>query len=399
MNLIEQSIDRLKQGQMIIIVDDEQRENEGDLVVAAEHITTEQMAFMIRHTGGVVCVSLSNAIADKLELPHMVHKNTSQRTTSFTVSVDAAQSITTGISAPDRVATIQTILNVNTKPNDLARPGHVFPLRAEAGGVLWRGGHTEASVDLCRIAGLREAAVISELMNDDGTLMRGAELLSFAETNQLMIISVADIIAYRHQNETFIELAAKSDLKTETGEWSVRVYHDTLKNTEHVALVKGEIKKDEPVLVRVHSECLTGDLFGSRHCDCGAQLHKAMSLIEKEGRGVLLYMKQEGRGIGLVNKIKAYELQHQKKMDTIEANAALGFPEDLREYGVGAQILKDIGCGKIRLMTNNPKKMGGISGYGIEVVEQVPIEIPPNGVDNDYLKTKKTKMGHLLSLV
>lgn len=399
MNPVEQAIDRLKRGEMIIIVDDEQRENEGDLVVAAEHITTKQMAFMIRHTGGVVCVSLSNAIADKLDLPHMVHKNTNQRTTSFTVSVDAVQGISTGISAQDRVTTIQALLNSNTQPNDLARPGHVFPLRAAVGGVLWRAGHTEASVDLCRIAGIHEAAVISELMNDNGTLMRGSELISFAETNQLLIISVADIIAYRHQNETFIELAAKSDLKTETGEWSVRVYNDTLKHTEHVALVKGIMKKGEPVLVRVHSECLTGDLFGSLHCDCGAQLQKAMEMIEKEGRGVLLYMKQEGRGIGLVNKIKAYELQHQKKIDTVEANQALGFPEDLREYGVGAQILKDIGCGKIRLMTNNPKKMGGISGYGIEVVEQVSIEIPPNGVDNEYLKTKKTKMGHLLSLV
>lgn len=399
MNSVEQAIDRLKRGEMIIIVDDERRENEGDLVVAAEHITTEQMAFMIRHTGGVVCISLSNAIADKLELPDMVHKNTSKRTTSFTVSVDAERGITTGISARDRVATIQTILNPVAKPSDLARPGHVFPLRAAAGGVLWRGGHTEASVDLCRLAGLREAAVISELMNDDGTMMRGPKLLSFARANKLPIISVADIIAYRHQNETFIKLEAQSDLQTETGDWLVRVYRDSLKNTEHVALVKGEIKKDEPTLVRVHSECFTGDLIGSLHCDCGAQLREAMRIIQKEGRGILLYMKQEGRGIGLVNKIKAYELQHKKKMDTVEANAALGFPEDLREYGVGAQILKDIGCGKIRLMTNNPKKMGGISGYGIEVVEQVPIEIPPNGIDDEYLKTKKTKMGHLLKLV
>ncbi len=398
MTQIQDAIHRLQKGEMIIIVDDEHRENEGDLVIAAEHITTEQMAFMIRHTGGVVCLSLSPEIADKLELPHMVNKNTSKRSTSFTVSIDAAHGIGTGISAQDRVTTIQSVLNPNTRPQDLARPGHVFPLRAEVGGVLWRAGHTEASVDLCRIAGLREAAVISELMNDDGTMMRMPELAAFAQKNNLLIISVADIIAYRHQNETFIELAAQSELHTETGDWSVRVYSDQLKHTEHVALVKGEIKKDDPVLVRVHSECLTGDLFGSMHCDCGAQLHQAMNMIEEEGRGVLLYMKQEGRGIGLVNKIKAYELQHKKKMDTVEANKALGYPEDLREYGVGAQILKDIGCGRIRLMTNNPKKMGGISGYGIEVLEQVTIEIAPNGINNEYLKTKKIKMGHLLSL-
>lgn len=399
MTQIPEAIHRLQKGEMIIIVDDEQRENEGDLVIAGEFITTEQMAFIIRHTGGVVCLSLSPEIADKLDLPDMVHDNTSKRSTSFTVSIDAAEGIESGISAADRVVAIKAVLNPDAKPTDVVRPGHVFPLRAQNGGVLWRAGHTEASIDLCKIAGLKEAAVISELMNDDGTVMRGASLSSFAQAHGLLIISVADIIAYRHQNETFIELAAQSEIKTQTGDWSFRVYNDLLKHTEHVALVKGEIKKDEPILVRVHSECMTGDLFSSLHCDCGAQLHKAMEMIEQEGKGVLLYMKQEGRGIGLVNKIKAYELQHKKKMDTVEANVALGFPEDLREYGVGAQILKDIGCGKIRLMTNNPKKMGGISGYGIDVVEQVPIEIPPNGIDNEYLKTKKTKMCHLLHLL
>lgn len=398
MNLIEQAIERLKTGEMIIITDDPDRENEGDLVIAAEHITSEKMAFIIRNTGGVVCLSLSNELADKLDLPHMVQANTSKRGTPFTVSIDAAAGIESGISAQDRVTTIQAVLKEDAKPSDLVRPGHVFPLRAQNGGVLWRGGHTEASIDLCRIAGLKEAAVISELMNEDGTVMR-KEIPAFAQEHNILVISVADIIAYRHEHETFIELAAQSELKTETGTWSARVYEDQLKHTEHVALIKGDMRKDIPVLVRVHSECLTGDLFGSYHCDCGAQLREAMRTIEREGRGVLLYMRQEGRGIGLANKIKAYELQHSKKLDTVEANKALGFPEDLREYGIGAQILNDIGCGKIRLMTNNPKKLGGISGYGLEVVEQVPIEIPPNGINNEYLQTKKNKMGHLLSML
>jgi len=393
---IEETITALKNGEMIIVIDDESRENEGDLVVAAEHITDEQMAFIIRHTGGVVCLSLSNVIADSLDLPHMVAQNTSKRETPFTISIEAAEGVDTGISAADRVTTIKKAVAENAKPTDIVRPGHVFPLRAQDGGVLWRGGHTEASVDLCKLAGLREAAVISELMHDNGTMMRLPELKLFAQEHNLKLISVADIIAYRHQTESFITFAAQTDLQTETGQWYVRVYEDALKETEHVALIKGEIMSEEPVLVRVHSECMTGDLFGSKHCDCGPQLDTAMKQIADVGKGVLLYMKQEGRGIGIVNKIKAYELQHRNKLDTYEANKELGFPEDLREYGVGAQILKDIGCGKIRLLTNNPKKMGGISGYGIEVVEQVPIEIAPNGVNDGYLKAKKDKMGHLL---
>lgn len=399
LNTVEQAIAALKKGEMVIVIDDESRENEGDLVVAAEHITDEQMAFIIRHTGGVVCLSLSNEIADKLDLPHMVARNSSKRTTPFTVTIEAAVGIETGISAHDRVVTVKAAVNSEAEPHHLVKPGHVFPLRAQDGGVLWRGGHTEASVDLCKLAGLREAAVISELMHDDGTMMRLPDLTTFAREHNLHIISVADLIAYRHKTESFIKLAAETDLKTETGEWYVKVYEDILKETEHVALIKGDISKDDAVLVRVHSECMTGDLFGSKHCDCGPQLETSMKHITEAGSGVLLYMKQEGRGIGLVNKIKSYELQHKKKIDTYEANLELGFPEDLREYGVGAQILKDIGCAKIRLMTNNPKKMGGISGYGIEVVEQVPIEIAPNGVNNGYLKSKKDKMGHLLKRV
>jgi 3,4-dihydroxy 2-butanone 4-phosphate synthase / GTP cyclohydrolase II len=394
---IEQAIEALQNGEIVIIVDDENRENEGDLVVAAEYITEEQMAFIIRHTGGVVCLSLSNEIADRLDLSPMARHNTSKRETPFTVSIEASEGVTTGISAKDRVTTIKTAIDEQKCAGDLSHPGHVFPLRAQDGGVLWRAGHTESSVDLCRVAGLKHAAVISELMHDDGTMMRLPELSAFSKEYRLPIISVADLIAYRYKYERFIDEEAESIIQTETGEWTIKIYRDLLHDSEQIALMKGDVvHAEDPVLVRVHSECATGDLFGSKQCDCGAQLHQAMRKIEKEGTGVVLYMKQEGRGIGLVNKIKAYELQRTKGLDTVEANKALGLPEDLREYGVGAQILKDLGLTEIRLMTNNPKKMGGISGYELNIVEQVPIEIPANGVDDQYLKTKKEKMGHTL---
>ncbi len=393
---IQAALTALKNGGMIIVVDDENRENEGDLVIAAEWITSEKMAFLIRYTGGVVCLALANRIADRLNLPPMVDRNTSKRQTPYTISIDAANGILTGISAEDRTKTVLKAIASDTRPEDLARPGHVFPLRAKEGGVLWRAGHTEAAVDLCRIAQLREGAVISELMHDDGTMMRLSALFDFATAHRLPIVSIADLITYRHRTERFIRKEAATEIETESGRWGIVVYMDLLHQSEHVAFVKGEMDAETPTLVRVHSECMTGDIFGSKQCDCGAQLHRSMEMIAEKGQGVVLYMKQhEGRGIGLGNKVKAYELQ-RNGLDTVEANLVLGFPEDLREYGIGAQILVDLGLKKIRLMTNNPKKMGGIGGYGLEIVEQIPIEIPPNGVNDRYLHTKKEKMGHLL---
>src|SRR3989338_2145862 len=397
---IPQALDALRAGQFIIVVDDAERENEGDLILSAEHVTTEKMAFMIRHTGGVVCLALSNDIADQLNLPPMVAQNTSKRKTPFTVSIEAAVGVDTGISAKDRVQTVKAAINPVARPEDLTRPGHVFPLRAQDGGVLWRAGHTEASVDLCRLSGLRTGAALSELIHEDGTMMRLPALEQFAAEHGILLISVGDLIAWRRQHETFIRLEAESDLETETGHWKIKVYYDALHRAEHVALVKVEIDPLKPTLVRVHSECLTGDAFGSKHCDCGDQLALAMHRIEQEGDGVLLYMRQEGRGIGLANKIKAYALQQKEGLDTAEANEKLGFPTDLREYGIGAQILKDIGVGQLRLLTNNPKKMVGLEGYSLHLVEQVPLELEPDSDrQRSYLSAKKKKLGHILKHV
>ena len=393
---IPKALEALRQGTMVIIIDDEHRENEGDLVVAAEHMTTEKMAFFIRQTGGVVCLSLSNAIADQLDLPPMVERNTSARGTPFTVSIEAAKNVTTGISAQDRATTIATAINPVANPGDLSRPGHVFPLRAKDGGVLVRAGHTEASVDLCRLAGLREGAVISELMHENGTMMRLEGLKEFATRYSIPLMSIADLIAYRRKNETFIRKEAETILETQTGEWTMRVYSESIQNSEHIALIKGDIEPLNPTLVRVHSECLTGDAFGSLHCDCGCQLDVAMQQIAQLGSGVIVYMRQEGRGIGLTNKIRAYNLQEQG-LDTVEANEKLGFPMDLRTYGIGAQILKDCGVGHIRLLTNNPKKVVGLEGYGLHLTEQVPLHIEPKSEkQKKYLRTKKEKMGHTL---
>jgi 3,4-dihydroxy 2-butanone 4-phosphate synthase/GTP cyclohydrolase II len=396
---IAQAMDALRIGQFVIVVDDEDRENEGDIVVAADRITTEQMAFIIRHTGGVVCMPVSNAIADTLELPPMVESNTSKYGTPFTVSIEAAEGVTTGISAEDRAHTVRTAVSTVAKPKDLRRPGHIFPLRAEDGGVLVRAGHTEASVDLCRLAGLREAAVLSELMHDDGTMMRLPALKNFAKEHEIPLISIADLIALRNRTETFVRKEAETDIETETGMWKLSVYTDALHGREHIALVKGDVSGTEPILTRVHSECLTGDILGSKHCDCGAQLGLAMEKMEQEGRGVLLYLRQEGRGIGLANKIRAYALQ-QQGLDTVEANEKLGFPKDLRQYGIGAQILKDLGLCNIRLLTNNPKKIAGLDGYGLHVMEQLPLEVSAlSKKQRRYLETKKKKLGHWLTHV
>ncbi len=393
---ITDAIDALRAGGFVIVVDDENRENEGDLVLAAQHANAEKLAFTIRHTGGVVCLALSNEIADQLQLPSMVDSNTSKRGTSFTVTIEAAEGVDTGISAADRAHTILTAIHPGAKPTDLSRPGHVFPLRAEDGGVLWRTGHTEASVDLCRLAGLRAGAVISELMHDDGTMMRLPALTEFAATHKIPLITVGELVAYRRQTETLIRKEASTVLETETGEWTIVVYNDLLHRKEHIAMVKGKITPDSPTLVRMHSECITGDVFASLHCDCGGQLHKAMKLIQDEGKGVIVYLRQEGRGIGITNKIRAYELQHLG-MDTVEANRALGLPDDLREYGIGAQILRDVGVGKMRLMTNNPKKIVGLDGYGLCIEEQVPLEIVlTSDKQKKYLKTKREKMQHIL---
>ncbi len=395
LNTIEEAIIDIKQGKMIIVVDDEDRENEGDLVVAAEKATPEIINFMVTHAKGLVCVPIIGERLDELEVPAMVTDNTDNHETAFTVSIDY-RTTTTGISAFERAETIKALIDSNSKNDDFRRPGHIFPLRYKEGGVLRRTGHTEGSVDLARMAGLYPAAVICEIIKDDGTMARLPELLEFAAKHDMKIVSIADLIEHRRRKEKLVERVSKANLPTKWGEFTAYAYESLLDKKGHLALVKGEWQEDEPILVRVHSECLTGDVLGSLRCDCGEQLEKALSMIEEAGKGVLLYMRQEGRGIGLVNKIRAYHLQDHGR-DTVQANIELGFPEDLRDYGIGAQILVDIGVKKMRLMTNNPKKIKGLEGYDLEVVERVSIEIPSKAENHRYLKTKKDKMGHLLS--
>lgn len=395
---IEEAIADIKAGKMIILVDDEDRENEGDLTMAAELVTPEAINFMATHGRGLICLSLSNTLADQINLAPMVQDNQSPFTTAFTVSIEARRGVTTGISAHDRAQTIKVACAVEAKPGDVVSPGHIFPLRARDGGVLVRTGQTEGSVDLSRLAGLREAGVICEIMNEDGTMARMPDLEKFAALHDMKIVSIADLIAYRmrHDQELLVKREVEVDLPTDIGDFRIMVFSNQLDSLEHVAIVKGEINPDQDILVRVHSECLTGDLFHSRRCDCGEQLVKALSMIEAEGKGVLLYMHQEGRGIGLINKLKAYRLQDQG-CDTVEANEALGFGADMRDYGIGAQILAELGVRRMRLMTNNPLKMVALEGYGLSVVERVPLEVPARPENEYYLKTKCLKMGHLLN--
>ncbi len=396
---VPEAIETLRQGKMIIIVDDEERENEGDLMIAAEKVTPEAINFMAREARGLICVSLTEKRSDELDLQLMVHDNTSHFQTPFTVSVDAKKNTTTGISAYDRATTILSLINPETKPGDLSRPGHIFPLRAKDGGVLVRTGQTEASVDLAKFAHLQPAGVICEIMKEDGTMARMPDLEQFSKKFSIPIITIEEIIKYRVQTDSLVEMVAEADLPTRWGDFTIKAFVDHIQQETHIALTQGDLTGDEPILVRVHSQCLTGDTFGSLRCDCGKQLQAAMEMISAEKRGVLLYLlNQEGRGIGLTSKIKAYKLQEQG-LDTIQANVKLGFKADQRDYGIGAQILRHLGLKKLRLITNNPAKYIALAGYGLEISERISLEIAPGKENRDYMKTKKEKMGHLLDKI
>jgi 3,4-dihydroxy 2-butanone 4-phosphate synthase / GTP cyclohydrolase II len=391
---IEEAVKDLKEGKIVIVVDDEDRENEGDFVALAEGITAETINFMVTHGRGLVCTPISEDIALRLDLSPMVTANTDSHGTAFTISVDHI-STTTGISAQERAATVRELVNAESVPSDFKRPGHIFPLIGKKGGVLRRAGHTEAAIDLAKMAGSKAAGVICEIMKEDGTMARVPELVELAKLHNMKLITIKDLITYRNKTEQMVKREVEINLPTEYGEFKAVGFSNVLDEKEHVALVKGDIASGEPVLVRVHSECLTGDVFASYRCDCGPQLHAALSQIEKEGRGVLLYMRQEGRGIGLINKMKAYKLQ-EEGLDTVEANEQLGFAPDLRDYGIGAQILKELGISKMKLLTNNPRKIAGLKGYDLEVTERVALQMPHNENNEDYLKTKKSKLGHML---
>jgi 3,4-dihydroxy 2-butanone 4-phosphate synthase / GTP cyclohydrolase II len=397
LNSIEDAVKDFKDGKFVIVVDDEDRENEGDLIISAEKITPEKVNFMLKHARGVLCAPITISRCDELDLPHQVIDNTSVLGTPFTITVDKLEGCTTGVSAHDRAETIKALADPTSTPQTFGRPGHVNPLYAQDNGVLRRSGHTEATIDLCHLAGLYPAGALMEIMNDDGTMARLPQLLKMAEEFGLKVISIKDMIAYRLQRESLIEVGKEVDMPTEYGHFKLIPFRQKSNGLEHMALIKGEWGPDEPILVRVHSSCATGDILGSQRCDCGEQLHKSMQMIEKEGKGVLIYMQQEGRGIGLMNKIEAYKLQ-EEGLDTVEANIHLGFKPDERDYGCGAQMLRQMGVHKMRLMTNNPTKRVGLEAYGLEIVENVPIEITPNKYDYKYLKTKKERMGHTLHL-
>ena len=407
-NSISSVLEDLKQGKMVVVVDDASREDEGDLTMAAEKVTPEAINFMLNHARGIICLAISSEMAEALNLPPMVTNNNAKFETPFTVSIDARKGITTGVSAEDRAKTILTAVSEDCKPDDLVRPGHIFPLKARLGGVLVRTGHTEGAVDLARMAGLRQAAVICEIMNADGKMAKLTELKKFAEEHNIKVCTIADIIKYRHEKERLIEKKVRVRLPTVYGEFMVHLYRSFVDEYLHIAFCKGDIgaegdgqapQHNEPVLVRVHDECLTGDIFGSLRCDCGEQLNSALEMIQQEGKGILLYMRQEGRGIGLENKLHAYALQEKEGLDTVEANEKLGFLPDKRDYGIGAQILRDLGITKMRLLSNNPKKFKGLAGYGLEIVERVPIVVTPTKENARYLQAKKNKLGHLLDVI
>ena len=397
LSTIDEALEDFKEGKFVIVVDDEDRENEGDLIIAAEKITAEKVNFMLKYARGVLCAPITLSRSEELDLPHQVADNTSMLGTPFTVTIDKLEGCTTGVSAHDRAATIRALADPASRPETFGRPGHINPLYAQDMGVLRRSGHTEAAIDLCKLAGMYPAGALMEVMNDDGTMARLPDLMKFAEEHEMHIITIKDLIAYRLKKESLIEVGNEADMPTKWGHFRLIPFRQTATGLEHIALIKGEWKEDEPILVRVHSSCATGDILGSKRCDCGEQLHKAMQMIEEEGKGVIIYMQQEGRGIGLMNKIAAYKLQ-EEGMDTVDANIHLGFKPDERDYGCGAQMLRQLGVHKMRLMTNNPTKRVGLEAYGLEIVENVPIEVTPNEYDYRYLKTKKERMGHTLHL-